>query len=56
MKNPTLQLQTRQKALQAAVRDCVHEIFNKSKDETEARVRLAALQKVVATFKKQNLK
>lgn len=46
--------QDRQLALQGTVRDCIHEILNKSRNETEARLGLDALQKVVNEVQKSN--
>lgn len=46
--------QDRQLALQGTVRDCIHEIFNKSRNETEARLGLDALQKVVNEIQKSD--
>lgn len=46
--------QDRQLALHGTVRDAIHEIFTKSRNETEARLGLDALQKVVNEIQKPN--
>lgn len=54
MKTQKNTYQDRQLALAGAVKDCIHEILTKSRNETEARLGLDALQKVVNEVQKSD--